>query len=154
GVVSIACGGNLMRLHVRWLVHAVFLAGLLCPIIAQAESRVALVIGNAAYQRVPALPNPTNDAGAVASSLERLGFRVNRLSNGTFDEMRRAILEFGARARGAEMAVVFYAGHGMEVAGENWLIPVDAALKADADTEQEAISLRGIMTSVSAASKL
>ena len=72
----------------------------------------------------------------------------------SYDGMRRALLEFSQNARGADMAAVFFAGHGMEVGGENWLIPVDAELKSDLDTEQEAISLRSVMLTVSAATRL
>ena len=68
--------------------------------------------------------------------------------------MRRALIEFGQRARRAEIAVVFFAGHGMEVGGENWLIPTDAELKTDLNAEHEAIALRSILPMVSAASKL
>jgi hypothetical protein len=120
----------------------------------QAQTRVALVIGNSAYRHVPVLPNTRNDAGDVATSFERLGFAVQRVDDGGFDAMRRALLEFSRKARDAEMAVVFFAGHGMEVGGENWLIPVDAELKTDLDAEQEAISLKAVMLTVSAASRL
>ena len=84
----------------------------------------------------------------------RLGFAVQRVQDGGFDAMRRALLEFSRKARDAEMAVVFFAGHGMEVGGENWLIPIDAELKTDLDAEQEAISLKAVMLTVSAASRL
>ena len=93
-----------------------------------AEKRVALMIGNGAYQKVPALPNPPNDAGALAGSLQRLGFSVLSVTNANFDEMRRALLDFGHRAANADMAVVFFAGHGMEIGGENWLLPVGKRL--------------------------
>ena len=121
---------------------------------ALAETRVALVIGNGAYRHVPMLPNTRNDASDVAASLERLGFTVRRIDDAGFEPMRRGLLEFGKAARGADMAVVFFAGHGMEMGGDNWLVPVDAELKSDLDTEQEAISLRNVVVTVSAASKL
>ena len=98
-----------------------------------AANRVALVIGNSAYEKVPLLPNPTPDSAAIANSLGRLGFTVTRLDNGTASAMRKSIVEFGRAAEGSEMAVVFYAGHGMEVGGENWLIPVDAELRSDTE---------------------
>src|SRR5579871_3224571 len=117
---------------------------------AQADGkRVALIIGNSAYRNVPALPNPANDASDVAAAFKRLGFAVTLLQNGSFDDMRRALLAFGQSAAGAEMAAVYFAGHGMEVGGENWLIPVDAALKRETDAENEAISLRSVMMQVS-----
>ena len=133
---------------------AVLASAVLCTVPALAQTRVALVIGNSAYRHVPALPNPRNDASDVAASLERLGFAVRRIDDAGFEQMRRALLEFGTAARGADMAIVFFAGHGMEIGGDNWLVPVDAELKSDLDTEQEAISLRNVVVTVSAASKL
>ncbi len=121
---------------------------------ATAQTRVALVVGNGAYRHVPVLPNPGNDASDVAASLERLDFTVRRVSDATFEDMRRALLEFGQRARRAEIAVMFFAGHGMEIGGENWLVPVDAELKADLDADHEAVALKSIMPMVAAASKL
>jgi uncharacterized caspase-like protein len=121
---------------------------------ANAQPRVALVIGNSNYRHVVALPNTGNDARDIVASLQRLGFTVDRVDDGTFDDMRRGLLEFSRKARGAEMALVFFAGHGIEVGGENWLIPVDAEFKTDLDAEQEAISLRSVMLTVSAASRL
>src|SRR3954470_17464914 len=93
---------------------------------ALAEKRVALVIGNSAYQNVPALLNPARDASAIADSLERLQFRVTRLQDVNAAEMNRAVADFSKVVDGSEMAIVFYAGHGLEAGGENWLIPVDA----------------------------
>ena len=116
--------------------------------------RVALLIGNNDYKNVSALSNPTNDAGDLAVSLARLGFQVQRVSNGTFDAMRRGLLEFARSARGSEVAIVFYAGHGIEVGGENYLIPIDAELKADVDVDHEAIALKTILPLVENASKL
>jgi hypothetical protein len=121
---------------------------------AQAAGRVALVIGNGAYSKVPALPNPTNDAGDIANSLQKIGFSVKTVTDGKFDDMRRALIEFGRDARNAEVALVFYAGHGMEVGGENWLIPVDAELLNDTDAENEAINLKAVTLQVAKASQL
>jgi hypothetical protein len=111
--------------------------------------RVALVIGNSTYRNVPALPNPANDAGDVAAALTRLGFAVTLLTNASFDEMRRGLIALGRDAAGADMAAVYFAGHGMEISGENWLIPIDAELKKDTDTANEAISLQSVMLQVS-----
>ena len=121
---------------------------------ACAAERVALVIGNGAYQRVPALPNPPNDSFDIARSLERLSFKVTQLRDANASQMRKAIIDFGRSAEGADMAVVFYAGHGMEVGGENWLIPTDAELRSDTDVESEAVSLRSISLQVSKARQL
>ena len=111
--------------------------------------RVALVVGNGAYSNVPELPNPPNDARDVAAALRRLGFAVTLLTNASFEEMRRGLIALGREAAGADMAAVFFAGHGMEIVGENWLIPIDAELKKDTDAENEAISLRSVMLQVS-----
>jgi Caspase domain len=111
--------------------------------------RVALVIGNSAYRNVPALPNPANDAADIAAALTRLGFTVALITNASFDEMRRGLIALGRDAAGADMAVVYFAGHGVEIGGENWLIPIDAELKRDTDAENEAVSLRSAMLQVS-----
>jgi outer membrane protein assembly factor BamD (BamD/ComL family) len=121
---------------------------------AHAQTKVALVIGNGAYQNVPGLPNPPHDAADIAAAFQRLGFSVQLIRDADYDAMRRALLQFSARAREAEMAVIFFAGHGMEMDGENWLIPIDAELKTDLDMSQEAISLSSIILKVTPASKL
>lgn len=127
---------------------------LLLSVPALGAERVALVIGNGAYLRVPTLPNPTRGAADVARALERLDFKVTQVSNGTAADMRKAIVEFGRAAEGSMMAVVFYAGHGMEAGGENWLIPTDAELRSDADVDSEAVSLRSVNLQVSKARQL
>jgi hypothetical protein len=131
---------------------AVVLLGFARP--AHAQTKVALVIGNGAYQNVPALPNPAHDAADVAAAFERLGFSVQLVKDANYDGIRRALLQFSGKAREAEMAVIFFAGHGMEIDGENWLIPVDAELKTDLDVSQEAISLHSIILMVTPATKL
>jgi uncharacterized caspase-like protein len=109
---------------------------------AFAERRVALVIGNSAYQNVAKLPNPAKDAAAVAAMFKKAGFDVvdTRLNVGNV-EIRRALREFNRIARNADIAVVYYAGHGIEVDGTNYLIPTDALLASDFDVEDETISL-------------
>jgi uncharacterized caspase-like protein len=109
-----------------------------------AADRVALVIGNGLYQKVPALPNPTRDATDIGQAFERLNFKVTQISNASAAEMRKAIVEFGRSAEGSQIAIVYYAGHGMEAAGENWLIPTDAELRSDTDVESEAVSLKSV----------
>ncbi|VIO80859.1 caspase family protein [Bradyrhizobium ivorense] len=111
--------------------------------------RVALVIGNGGYRSVPALSNPPSDAGDIAAALKRLGFAVTLITNASFDEMRRGLIAFGRAAAGADMAAVYFAGHGMEINGDNWLIPVDAELKRDTDAANEAIGLQSVMLQVS-----
>ena len=126
----------------------------LLPVNQAHAKRVALVIGNNDYRNVSALANPGNDAADVSVSFERLGFDVLTVRNGTYDAMRKGFLEFARRARGSEIAIVFFAGHGMEVGGENYLIPVDAELKADVDVDHEAIALKSVMPLVENASQL
>jgi hypothetical protein len=111
--------------------------------------RVALVIGNSTYRNVPTLPNPANDGADIAAALNRLGFAVTLLTNASFDQMRRGLIALGRDAAGADMAAVFFAGHGMEISGENWLIPVDAELKKDTDAANEAVSLRSVILQIS-----
>src|ERR1700730_12481050 len=97
---------------------------------ALAEKRVALVIGNSAYQKVARLTNPANDATAVAAMFKAAGFdSVESKMNLTVNEMRRALRDFGNKSRDADMAVLYYAGHGIELDGTNYLIPVDASLE-------------------------
>ena len=118
------------------------------PAVADGK-RVALVIGNSTYRNVPTLPNPANDAADIAVALNRLGFAVTLITNASFDQMRRGLISLGRDAAGADMAAVFFAGHGMEISGENWLIPVDAELKKDTDAANEAVSLRSAILQVS-----
>lgn len=116
---------------------------------AQAQ-RVALVIGNGAYQHAPRLTNPVNDARAIADALERLGFRVTARYNHGRRGMAAALREFGESLAGAEVALVFFAGHGMQAArggtnAENYLLPVDARLADIRDLEDEALSLGRVL---------
>lgn len=138
----------------RWRFIFITSVLLLAAAPALAAERVALVIGNGAYLRVPTLPNPTRDATDIARALERLDFKVTQLSNGTAADMRKALVEFGRSAEGSRMAILFYAGHGMEAGGENWLIPTDATLRSDTDVESEAVSLRSVNLQVSKARQL
>ena len=107
----------------------------------RASDRVALVIGNADYAHVPRLANPLNDAGDMGAALARLGFAVTILENTGYQDMRRGLQEFRRAASGAAMAVVFYAGHGIEVDKRNFLVPVDARFRTDGDIEYEAVPL-------------
>ena len=140
-----------MKLPRRLLVLAIalVLASLAGRAAEAAGGRVALVIGNSVYKNVPVLPNPANDAGDIAAALKRLGFAVTLLANAGFDDMRRGLVSFGHDAAGADIAAIFFAGHGLEIGGENWLVPIDADLKRDADVESEAVSLRSLILQVS-----
>lgn len=140
-----------------WLAGLLLLGWALSGSMAMAQGqRVALVIGNATYTAasVPRLANPLNDAADVAGALTRLGFAVTVLSDGRQDAMRRALRDFGRAAEGAEQAIVFFAGHGIEMGGENWLLPVDVEMRAEGDVQHEAIRLRDVMETVARARSL
>ena len=132
-----------------------FLAMMLATNAARAEKRVALVVGNSNYQTVPQLPNPSRDATAVAKMFRDAGFdTVDTLINVGNLEFKRAIRKFETMADQADIAVVYYAGHGLEIGGVNYLIPVDARLASDRDAEDEAIPLERLVCSADGASGL
>src|ERR1043165_4897763 len=103
----------------------------LLPGAAAAERRVALVIGNAAYQTVGALDNPVNDARDMATKLAALGFDVVRVENGTKQEMERAVAQFSVKLGADAISLFYYAGHGVQVNGHNYLIPIDARIDSE-----------------------
>jgi hypothetical protein len=118
---------------------------------ASAENRLALVIGQSAYRSVPALPNPANDAKAVTQLLTDSGFEVSSASDLSQKEMRDKVSEFAGQvaAKGADtVALVFYAGHGLQVDGENFLIPVDVDPKREADIPIQAVRLNDILNTL------
>jgi uncharacterized caspase-like protein len=122
---------------------------------AFAEKRVALVLGNSAYLNVAPLPNPVNDGAVIAATLKNAGFDVvDSRRDLPAIEMRRALRDFSDSARDADIAVIYYAGHGMEVDGTNYLIPVDAKLERDTDVYDEALSLDRILVAVEPAKQL
>src|ERR1700737_4688934 len=122
---------------------------------AHAEKRVALVLGNSAYKNAPPLPNPVNDGAMIAATLKNAGFDVvDSRSDLPGLEMRRALRDFADRARDADIAVIYYAGHGMEVDGTNYLIPVDAKLERDTDVYDEALSLDRVLVAIEPAKRL
>ncbi len=108
---------------------------------AHAEKRVALVIGNSRYLHVPELANPRNDAADMAGKLEQLGFEVVRGEDLDLDGMRKAARDFTGRLEGAEMALFFYAGHGLQVNGTNYMAPVDARLRDYDDLDYEVMPM-------------
>lgn len=108
---------------------------------ACAEQRVALIIGNSNYKEATRLPNPVNDAAAMAKLFENAGFEVVMKRDVGITDMRRAIRDFSDLARNADIAVVYFAGHGIEVDGSNYLIPTDAVLERDIDVDDETVSL-------------
>jgi uncharacterized caspase-like protein len=102
---------------------------------AKADRRVAFVVGNGAYKNVAQLPNPPIDAKAIAGVLRNVGFEVVEGSNLTRDKMTEKLLDFGKKAQGADVAVFFYAGHGIAISGTNYLLPVDADIKSEMDVK-------------------
>jgi caspase domain-containing protein/uncharacterized protein DUF4189 len=98
-----------------------------------ADTRVALVIGNGAYQNAPRLPNPTNDAAGVAEALKRAGFETILATDLTRAGMDEATIRFARAARTADVAMFYYSGHALQFAGVNYLAPVDVDLKDEAD---------------------
>jgi caspase domain-containing protein len=119
--------------------------------VAHAESRVALVIGESAYRAVPSLPNPANDARAISKLLTDSGFEVTTASDLSQREFNQKVGDFTAEiaARGPDtVALVFYAGHGLQVDGENYLVPVDVDPKREADIPLQAVRLNDILNTL------
>jgi len=122
---------------------------------AWAGNRVALVIGNSAYKNAAPLSNPVNDAAIVEATLKNAGFDVVQTRRDLQAiEMRRTLRDFADQARDADVAVIYYAGHGMEIEGTNYLIPVDATLERDTDVYDEAFSLDRVMLAIEPARQL
>jgi uncharacterized caspase-like protein len=138
--------------------HVVVLALAVCWLgcgPAHAEKRVALVIGNSAYKSVPRLANPVNDATLVADMFKKAGFdSVTTKLDVNIADMRKALREFGGQARDADVAVIYYAGHGIELDGNNYLIPIDAALETDTDVLDETFPLDRVLFAVEPARQL
>jgi uncharacterized caspase-like protein len=122
---------------------------------ALADGKVALVIGNSAYQNVGRLANPANDAAAIAAVLTNANFDVvDSRRDLSVVEMRKVLREFAGKARNADVAVIYYAGHGIEIDGTNYLIPVDAQLEQDTDVYDEAFALERILVAAEPARQL
>jgi hypothetical protein len=120
-----------------------------------ADKRIALVIGNSGYQTVARLPNPANDAKSMAKLLKDAGFDYVDLQQDVGNlEFKRALRRFEDNAQNADIAVIFYAGHGLEIGGINYMIPIDARLASDRDAQDEAISLDRITDAVDPAKRL
>ena len=133
----------------------ILIATAIHPMCAFAEKRVALVIGNSAYQNVPKLLNPVNDARAVAALLKNAGFDVvESRSDLGIANIKRAMRDFANVALDADIGVIYYAGHGIEVEGTNYLIPVDAALERDIDVDDETVSLDRVLKSLEPVKRL
>ena len=136
----------------RWLA---FLTGIACLSVfvsvahaADAQGRrVALVIGNGNYQQpdLPKLPNPPNDAEDIAKALRKFGFEVIERKNQTLEAMNQAIAEFGSKIGGSEAALFYYAGHGIQVKNQNYLIPVNAKIESEASVPYHGVNLNQVL---------
>ena len=131
----------------RWVVRAVTLCGFALWLAqsAAADERVALVIGNGAYRNTAALANPVNDATAIAAALQRLDFTVTLVIDADKRATDDALRNFARSLRGAKVGLFYYAGHGLQVDGTNYLIPVDAKLADETDLEFEANDIDQIL---------
>ena len=118
------------------------------------ERRVALVIGIGAYQNAPPLANPVADARDIGDALRRLDFEVDELLDVDIRRLTRGLREFGVKASRADAAVIYYAGHGVQVARENYLLPADARLERERDLLYEALPLDLLLGEVAQARKL
>jgi len=112
------------------------------------SKRVALVIGNNDYKSVPRLMRAVNDAQSVAATLQRIGFATRLVTDATQKQMNKAINEFAGDIAGGGVGVMFFAGHGMQINSQNFLLPVDIdEPQSDSDVEDQAVSLQGIQSS-------
>ena len=141
--------GIIRRLLIVWITVLVWTSP------THAEKRAALVIGNSAYKHTQSLINPSNDALAIAATLRSIGFKdVEVAIDQDFDSMRDTVRKFGQRAAKLDFALVYYAGHGMEMGGKNYLLPVDAKLRSDRDLDYEALTLNLILRAIEPAKQL
>jgi len=125
------------------------LALLLTLTAASAERRVALVLGNSQYQHAAPLTNPVRDAEAMAERLKNLGFEVVSGFDLTKQQTQGTVAQFAKQVRGADIALFFYAGHGLQVSGKNYLLPVDAALEDETSLDFEAVSVDFVLRQMS-----
>lgn len=134
-----------MRKSTLSLLFAILATVVVPPDAHAQDQRVALVIGNSDYKNVSSLKNPVNDAADMGAALSRMGFAVTGLSNATAQDTRKALSDFGEKVRQADIAVVFYSGHGIQADGVNWLIPVDGRANTLADVANSSTSLPQIL---------
>jgi len=131
---------------------------LVCPLqtVAHAGQRIALIIGNGSYLNTSQLPNPPADAELMGRTLSQAGFEVRRLTDVGQLEMKRAMLEFGRALRGpdVEAGLFYYAGHGVQVNGENYLVPVDAQIASDDEIDLEAININDFLSVMNSSNSL
>ena len=109
-----------------------------------AADRVALVIGNAAYEEAP-LKNPVNDARAMTAALRHLGFEVIAVEEASHHKMQEAVMQFAEQLGAGDTGLFYYAGHGIQVNGSNYLIPLGAKIKSELSTRFEAIEVGDVL---------
>src|ERR1700682_4537286 len=152
-------GGDVMRRPVFLFRDLLFVAGVLLFLqisvahAASAEHRLALVVGQSAYRAVPALPNAENDGKKMAELLTNAGFDVTAAPDLSQNDMRQTISDFAAKVAGSgpdTIALVFYAGHGLQIDGENYLVPVDVDPKREADIPLQAVRLNDLLNTLGA----
>ncbi len=139
-----------LRAGLRVLAFLCFVLAALSPDPALAR-RAALVIGNGQYPNANFLKNPANDAQLIADSARKAGFDVVMLVDLNMRDFEAALRDFRTKADGAEVAMIYFAGHGIENAGKNWLLPVDAKLLESRDLRFEAIELDSLLETLQGA---
>jgi uncharacterized caspase-like protein len=140
---------------IHWLVASVLIV-LAAQVsgVAGAEKRVALVIGNSTYQHVPRLQNPVNDASDIRTKLNALGFQIFGGADLDRTKMISALTGFGRAAENADVALVFYAGHGLQVNGQNYLVPVDANVEFEAELDIALVPFSIVMQQLARGSRI
>jgi formylglycine-generating enzyme required for sulfatase activity/uncharacterized caspase-like protein len=136
----------------RWAALTLIPLVVLAPVAhAASAKRIALIIGNGSYQNAPKLPNPANDARAVAEALRGLDFAVIEATDLDQPDMLARLDEFAGRLEGAEVGLFYYAGHGLQVTGENYLVPIDARLQREAQVRLQTVPLETVLAAMESA---
>jgi len=135
-----------VRPCLRLLATLFMLLGWGAVVAAPAKGQVALVVGIGAYQNAPALPNPPRDARAVADSLKKLGFQVELAVDPDKARLEQAVKRFGDQLQGAKVGLFFYAGHGLQVSGRNYLVPADAKIENERSLPFAAVDADLVLT--------
>lgn len=130
------------------------LGSILVALPAVAAERVALVIGIARYANIPTLDNTVNDARLIADTLTGIGFDVTQVIDPGYQDLRQALDSFAFRSETADLALIYYAGHGVEVQGQNYLIPADANITSNRDIQRQSFSLDEMLATVERARKM
>ena len=141
-----------MRSVRSFVVAVLAVVVLAVPAVVLADGRVALVVGNSTYAHIGRLPNPDNDARDISAALRRLGFKVTIELDADRVELTEALRAFTRQSAGADVSLVFYAGHGIEMDGVNYLVPVDARLERDVDVRFETVTVDDLLVSTTGAS--